>query len=65
VPANLKPSLRPKDVNHDGRLDRLYYFRQGDTYILCIDTHVKVTGRTSDHKRFQATAPITTAGCTT
>jgi hypothetical protein len=63
VPARLQPSLRPKDVNHDGRPDRLYYFRQGDTDMMCIDTSVKVTGQTSDHKRFQAGQPITTAGC--
>jgi hypothetical protein len=63
VRAKLRPKLRPKDVNHDGRPDRLYYFRQGDTDIMCIDTDVQVTGRTSDHKRFQAGQPITTAGC--
>ena len=63
VPPVLKPSLRPRDVNGDGRLDRLYYFRQGDTDIRCIDTHVQVTGLTSAHKRFQGKNAIATAGC--
>jgi hypothetical protein len=63
VPAALQPSLRPRDVNGDGRLDRLYYFKQGDTDMQCIDTDVTVTGRTSDRKRFQGTNEITTAGC--
>ena len=63
VPPALEPSLRPRDVNGDGRLDRLYYFRQGDTDIMCIDDDVKVTGRTSDGKRFQGTNRIATAGC--
>jgi hypothetical protein len=63
VPPALQPSLRPRDVNRDGRPDRLYYFRQGDTDMMCIDIGVKVTGRTSDHKRFQGRNPIATAGC--
>jgi hypothetical protein len=63
VPQKLKPKLKPRDVNRDGRLDRLYYFRQGDTYIMCIDTKVNVTGRTSDKKRFQARSAIAAAGC--
>lgn len=62
-PAQLQPSLRPRDTNRDGRLDRLYYFRQGDTRMMCIDKDVKVTGRTTDKKRFQASDRITTAGC--
>ena len=63
VPADLEPSLRPRDVNGDGRLDRLYYFRQGDTDIRCIDTRVKVTGKTTDRKLFQRATGIVTAGC--
>ena len=63
VPEALKPSLRPRDVDGDGRLDRLYYFRQGETDIMCIDTSVRVTGRTSDAKLFQARSEITTSGC--
>ena len=63
VPPALRPSLRPRDVNGDRRPDRLYYFRQGDTDMMCIDTRVKVTGRTSDHKRFQGRNPIATSGC--
>jgi hypothetical protein len=63
VSPALRPSLRPRDTNGDGRLDRLYYFRQGDTDMMCMDTGVKVTGRTSDHKRFQGHNPIATAGC--
>jgi hypothetical protein len=63
VPAQLKPSLQPKDVNKDGRLDRLYYFRQGDTDIMCIDTSAKVTGLTSDKKRFEGKNTIATEGC--
>lgn len=59
VPPALQPSLRPKDVDGDGRLDRLYYFRQGDTDMMCIDPSVVVTGSTSDHKRFQRRSPIT------
>jgi hypothetical protein len=54
---------RPRDVNGDGRPDRLYTFRQGDTDVLCTDSAVKVTGKTSDRVRFQARSPITTAGC--
>jgi hypothetical protein len=63
VPPELEPSLRPGDVNGDGRLDRLYYFRQGDTDMQCIDTDIQVTGRTSDRKRLQGENEITTAGC--
>jgi hypothetical protein len=63
VPPELQPTLQPRDVNGDGRLDRLYYFRQGDTDMMCIDTDVTVTGRTSDHQRFQGRNRITTAGC--
>jgi hypothetical protein len=59
-PASVRP---PRDANGDGRPDRLYLFRQGDTDMMCIDTHVRVTGRTSDHKRFQGRNPITTEGC--
>jgi hypothetical protein len=62
-PPAQQPSLRPHDVNGDGRADRLYYFRQGDTDIMCVDTHVTVTGQTNDHKRFQGGNDITTAGC--
>jgi hypothetical protein len=54
---------RPRDVNRDGRPDRLYTFRQGETDIMCIDTAVTVTGLTSDHKRFQARSSIAPAGC--
>jgi hypothetical protein len=60
TPASARP---PRDVNRDGRPDRLYQFRQGDTRMMCIDTGVKVTGRTSDRLRFQGRNPITTAGC--
>ncbi|MGA8211570.1 MAG: hypothetical protein WB798_15635 [Nocardioidaceae bacterium] len=63
VPPELEPTLRPRDVNGDGRPDRLYYFRQGDTDIQCIDRDVRVTGRTSDGNRFQGRSAITTAGC--
>jgi hypothetical protein len=63
VPPELEPSLQPRDVNGDGRLDRLYYFRQDDTDMMCIDTDVPMTGRTSDNKRFQGRNHITTAGC--
>jgi hypothetical protein len=63
VPPAQRPSLRPRDVNRDGHLDRLYYFRQGDTEITCIATDVKVTGLTSDRKRFQGTNHIVTTGC--
>jgi hypothetical protein len=30
---------------------------------MCIDTAVKVTGQTRDHKRFQGHNRIATAGC--
>jgi hypothetical protein len=60
APASARP---PRDVNRDGRPDRTYYFRQGDTDMMCIDTVVKVTGQTRDHKRFQGHNRITTAGC--
>lgn len=63
VPPELQPSMRPADVNGDGRLDRLYYFRQGDTDVMCDDTSVTLTGLTSDRKRFQARSPIATS-CT-
>ena len=58
----------PRDVDGDGRADRVYVFQQGETiqggkYIQCIDTSVRVTGRTSDRVRFQARSPIETAGC--
>jgi hypothetical protein len=53
----------PRDVDRDGRPDRVYTFRQEATDIMCIDTAVKVTGQTRDHTRFQVRSPITTAGC--
>ena len=63
VPKSLKKSLRPKDVNKDGRLDRLFYFRMNQTDIRCHDKTTRVTGRTSDKKRFQSNASIVTADC--
>jgi hypothetical protein len=60
APASGQP---PRDVDRDGRLDRLYVFQQAMTDILCIDTAVKVTGLTANHKRFQGRSRITTAGC--
>jgi hypothetical protein len=60
APASVR---RPKDANRDGRADRVYYFRQGETDMMCIDTSVKVTGSTSNHKRFQGRSAIRTAGC--
>lgn len=63
VPPARRPSLRPRDVNRDGRLDRLYYFRQGDTDIGCIDAAATLTGQTTDRKRFQGRSRIATVGC--
>ena len=53
-----------RDLDGDGRADRVYVFEQGDTDIQCIDDAVRLTGRTSDRVRFQERTPITTAGCT-
>jgi len=53
----------PGDLDGDSRADRVYEFLQGDTDIQCLDTGVKVTGRTTDGVRFQERSPITTAGC--
>jgi hypothetical protein len=65
APAPGQPPRRPRDVNGDGHLDRVFVFRQGDTRMMCIDGRVKVTGRTSDAKRFQDRVPITPTGCAT
>ncbi len=53
----------PRDVDRDGRADRVYVFEQGDTDIQCVDTSVTVTGRTTDRVRFQGRSAIVTAGC--
>lgn len=54
---------RPRDADHDGRADRVYVFAQGDTDIQCVDTGVRVTGRTTDRVRFDGRTPIVTTGC--
>lgn len=53
----------PRDQDRDGRPDRLYLFRQGDTDIQCLDGRVTLTGRTADRVRISARSPITTTGC--
>jgi hypothetical protein len=51
---------RPFDADHDGKLDRRYYFSPVKTGITCGQTSVTLTGRTKTGIHFTGTNPIRT-----
>jgi hypothetical protein len=51
---------KPFDANHDGKLDRVYWFAPSATGIRCGQTSVTLTGRTSSGLRFTGTDSIRT-----
>ena len=51
---------RPFDADHDGKLDRRYYFSPVKTGITCGQTSVTLTGRTESGIHFTGTNPIQT-----
>jgi hypothetical protein len=51
---------RPFDADHDGKLDRRYYFSPVKTGITCGETSVTLTGRTKTGIHFTGTNPIRT-----
>jgi hypothetical protein len=57
VPAIL---TRPFDANHDGYLDRVYWFSPAATGIACGQSSVSMTGRTSSGTHFSGTDAIRT-----
>lgn len=52
-----------KDVNRDGLLDILLYFKIRDTGIECGDTEATLTGETFDGRAIEGTDSIVTKGC--
>ena len=51
---------RPFDADHDGKLDRRYYFSPVKTGITCGETSVTLNGRTKTGIHFTGTNPIRT-----
>lgn len=52
-----------KDVNRDGLLDILFYFKIKETGIICGDTAATLTGETFDGQAIEGSDSIVTKGC--
>ncbi len=52
-----------KDVNRDGALDLILYFRTQDTGIACGDTTASLTGQTTSGEAIEGSDSVKTVGC--
>lgn len=52
-----------EDVNRDGKKDLVLHFRTQDTGIVCGDTSVSLTGKTSSGQAITGSDSIRTMGC--
>jgi FG-GAP repeat len=63
-PAGARPfAVRERDVNGDGRLDAVYYFKTNLTGIACGDTSASLVGVIAEGQPFAGTDLIQTEGC--
>ncbi len=63
-PAGARPvGVRAQDVDGDGRLDAVYYFKMNETGIACDDTSASLVGVIDEGQTFAGTDSVQTQGC--
>ena len=63
-PAGARPvGVREHDVDGDGRLDVIYYFKTNDTGVACGDMSAILVGVSGEGQTFAGTDSVQTEGC--